>query len=232
MHAPVTPLIPDPETMTDAEYSCLRQALASSVQYLEYGAGASTCLAARLTSVRHIVSVESDAGYIDLLRREHDEIRRAEETGRLRFHLADLGPTEKWGSPRDHTKKDQWPAYTLGAYPGNPIPDTILIDGRFRVACGLQAALTCPPSTTLLIHDYRERLQYHLLEQVLDIEKAVDRFVVCHPKERFNRSRAERLLRLYLLEPRDADPLPFARFRFRWKSRFHRARRLFSTSGS
>jgi len=219
-------LIPDPKTMTLPEWEFLQDTLSGAVQYLEYGAGTSTRLAAQLQKVQSIVSVESDPVYVQHLRDTHEEIRGAEADGRLCFHIADIGPTQEWGHPFDTSKRHLWPAYALSPYQHEFTPDTILIDGRFRVACGLLSALTAPPSTTILIHDYRGRLQYHLLEQFMDITEKVGSFVLCHSKESFDRDRARRLLKQYLYEPADADPFPFARFRFRWKSRFSRLKYL------
>ena len=42
--------------------------------------------------------------------------------------------------------------------------DIILIDGRFRVACGLDIFNKIRNDTIVLIHDYINRKSYHILE--------------------------------------------------------------------
>lgn len=225
-YIPMSALASDSSTMTPAEWAVLKRVLSTSVRFLEYGCGDSTRLAAGCTNIRSIVSVESNPAFVDSALRTHVEIRQAEACGRLEFRLADIGPTVGWGKPGDDSKRHLWPAYALAPYRHGFIPDTILIDGRFRVACGLAAALQCPPSATILIHDYANRFLYFILENFLDVVEIADRLAVFHPKARFNQNRANRLLRAYLYEPRDADPRPFGRLR-----RYLR-RHLFSRSSS
>ena len=206
-------LAADSSTMTPAEWTVLKRALSSSARFLEYGCGDSTRLAVGCGTIRSIVSVESDSAFVDSALRTHEEIRQAETSGRLEFLLADIGPTVDWGKPGDDSKRHLWPAYALAPYRSGFIPDTILIDGRFRVACGLLAALHCPPNATILIHDYANRFRSFILEDFLDVVEIADRLAVFHPKARLDRDRANRLLRAYLYEPRDADPRSFGRLR-------------------
>ena len=204
-------------TMTPAERTALQRALSSAIHYLEYGAGESTRLAVAQATLQTIVSVESDPAYIESALRTQAEIRQAEQAGRLKFLIADIGPTQKWGKPMDESKRHLWPAYALCPYRHGYMPDTILIDGRFRVACGILAALQCPPAATILIHDYCNRPQYHVLSKFLDITETADHLVVCHAKAQVDTDRANKLLSLYLYEPRDADPRPFTGMRALWK---------------
>jgi hypothetical protein len=49
-----------------------------------------------------------------------------------------------------------------------PIPtkfSAILVDGRFRVACALHAIDYLDNNGILLVHDYTNRPQYHVIEQ-------------------------------------------------------------------
>jgi len=43
--------------------------------------------------------------------------------------------------------------------------DIILIDGRFRVACGLDIFSKIRNNTLVFIHDYNNRKKYHILEK-------------------------------------------------------------------
>lgn len=180
----------------------LTAALNSAGHYLEYGAGGSTKLAARTTSLSSITTVESDPGYVA----EHvgcdPAVESAIRSGRLRFMFADIGPTGMWGHPSDYSKAHLWPTYALGPCLHGYRPDLILIDGRFRVACGLLAVLHFPEAT-IFIHDYTLRRAYRVLERYLTIEETIDTLVRCRARPDFDARSAQRRLRFYLYSPGD-----------------------------
>ncbi|HVU34926.1 MAG TPA: hypothetical protein VHE61_15945 [Opitutaceae bacterium] len=201
--------------MADAEIQCLRRAVSVGGEFLEYGAGGSTTLICREPNVAHVVSVESDAKFV------HDHVRVDAEkqallrSGRLRFLLPDIGPTGEWGYPRDARKAHLWPNYALCPYMHGYTPTIVLVDGRFRVACAIVAALEAPQSV-VLIHDYPNRAQYHVIERFFDIEEEVGTLVRCRRKAVFDEAEARQLLRIYLYAPGDTpgfDSTPGAAFR-------------------
>jgi hypothetical protein len=83
-----------------------------------------------------------------------------------------------------------WPNYSSADI---GTPDTILIDGRFRVACGLQCCIK-HPNATILMHDFTNRPEYHVLLNYMDIVKSVDTLVCVKVKLDNDK---EKLLELY-----------------------------------
>ena len=182
--------------MSEAEVAVLRRCLAVCKTYLEYGAGGSTRLALTYPGIKSMTTVESDPKFIADEFSNDAAAEAALESGRLRFLTPDIGPTGAWGCPIDRSKEHLWPLYALSPFLGEMAPDLILIDGRFRVACGLTAALEAPAST-ILIHDYSLRPEYHLLEQFLTIEERADTLVRCRRRDDFDAYAARKLLKRY-----------------------------------
>jgi len=134
---------------------------------LEFGCGGSTVLAAQL-GTRKIISVESDRKWLAKISRD-PAVKLVDFMG---FHV-DIGPTGAWGYPKTRRYVDRWANYPLAVWKVLPEkPDTVFIDGRFRVACCLQALLHGRPDTKIIIHDFWNRDQYHVLLKYLTcIEK-------------------------------------------------------------
>lgn len=189
--------------MTPAETSFLQSVMSSGSSYLEYGSGRSTLMAVRTPSLSAIHSVESDAAFV----RDHllgdPEIGRAQREQRLNFHLVDIGPTKLWGHPRDRSKAHLWPEYTLAAYQARRDWDVILVDGRFRVACCLLAALESKRDCTVLIHDFSWRPQYHPILRFMRCVRLVDSLAQLKRREDFNARRASEMLVRGLFLPSD-----------------------------
>jgi hypothetical protein len=192
--------------MTEPEVALLKSTLAKSKQYLEYGAGGSTKLAVGVPGISCIASVESDPAFVGKTLANEAEISAAVKSGRLRFLLADIGPTGDWGHPVNTSKDFLWPNYALCPFLHGFTPDLILVDGRFRVACGLAAILQAP-AATVLIHDYTLRPNLHILERFLSIEESADTLVMCRRKKQINENAVKRLLKIYLYNSADLRPL-------------------------
>jgi hypothetical protein len=141
--------------MTDEEIACLRRYLASASVYLEFGAGGSTAIAAD-AGLRRVVSVEVDANWVKKCE-DHPSIAREISAGRLHFKLVDIGPIKRWGKPVSTETAIRWPSYYLAPWEdlADDLPDFVLIDGRFRLACAYQVMLRCPPQTLFAIHDFQ-----------------------------------------------------------------------------
>ncbi|MFG1417586.1 glycosyltransferase family 2 protein [Xanthobacter sp. V0B-10] len=171
---PKAPLLP---RMSDPEREMFQRALEGVENFLEFGAGGSTALAAR-TGVKRIVSVESDVQWLDLLA-QRPEIAAVDFTA---LHI-DIGPTGAWGMPSDPAAAPKWPAYYQAVW--NKLswqPDLVLVDGRFRVACTLATILNCAPETRIVIHDFWNRPQYHVVLRHLDTLERIDTLGVFRAK--------------------------------------------------
>lgn len=181
-----------------------RDALSRCQQYLEYGSGASTLVAASMGC--RFVTVESDESFLDAVRsRCAGSGADSADTDRRRYLYADIGRTGPWGVPlgrvRTTTRISRWSRYPLA--PWNALgddfrADLVLVDGRFRVACALAVILhQSGTEWTLLLDDYRERPEYLALEEVADLHEMWGRMAVFHPNADADPAQVQRMLTQY-----------------------------------
>ena len=119
--------------------------------YFEFGSGGSTNLASFYNVKTY--SVESDVKW-------HKKLKISGI--KANYITIDLNVTSV-GYPGKNTNVKDWKKY-IQAYKKEYNADIILIDGRFRVACALDIFYKIKNETIILIHDYEQRKQYHILE--------------------------------------------------------------------
>jgi len=152
------------------QWILFRDALRHSDRYAEYGSGASTVFADR-TGTRDLVSVETDPIWANRLR-----LRLSQ---RARIVHVDLGPVGPWGRPQSLDFSDNFERYFAGAFIDKFAPDTILIDGRFRVACFLTCLLRADKGTRIIWDDYVHRPSYQIVEKILQPHSVTKRQALC-----------------------------------------------------
>jgi hypothetical protein len=177
--------VPDvPHFDSDETTLWFSERLRESGKYLEFGTGGSTYLAALLGIP--FVAVDSDPYF---LRSVQEKIRRA---GLLRvqsqtFWLADIGLTGPWGYPVRPWRASEPQLKKFRRYSEPPpacyegsLPDFVLIDGRFRVACALKALrmLRNQENWTIAVDDYADRPEYSIIEKFARLERRVGRMAV------------------------------------------------------
>ncbi|MEP5154314.1 hypothetical protein [Planktotalea sp.] len=138
---------------------------------LEYGSGGSTVLASEMPD-KVIYSIESSRVWTKMMRTWFEH---AQPVSMPMLKHVNIGPTGKWGSPKDASRFQSYHLYPLSIWDADSFrhPDVILVDGRFRVACALTAMLRCTKKTTLLFDDYESRKGYHVIEDFLEKEAVV-----------------------------------------------------------
>lgn len=176
------------------ELAMISAIMARSHYMLEFGAGGSTTLALKL-GLSKVIAVESDCAWIDRLRSDEAAARALNE-GRLQLLHADIGPISALGAPADQGAAEKWPSYAARpwSYVDFDLLDFVLIDGRFRVACALQAILHARRQTVIAIHDFWNRPAYHDVLRFLDETARCNRLGVFRTRASFDRDAAERLL--------------------------------------
>ena len=145
--------------------------LARAHKYLEYGTGGSTVLAARLGVP--FVAVDSDKYFLRSVRRKVQ--REGFRASGQAWHYANIGLTGYWGRPlrewrRSARRLARFRRYSdppPACYEGGRLPDFVLVDGRFRVACALKALrmLRHERDWTIVVDDYFNRPQYRAIER-------------------------------------------------------------------
>jgi len=147
-----------------------REVLAHTTHYLEYGSGVSTLVAWQVA--QSVVTVDNDRRYLRAVAKALASASASPE----RFNLihVDTGITKQWGFPlfRAPTPRrlQRWRRYAAAPWAfldAHAIqPDTILVDGRFRVACVLESLLHLRDGSpcTILVDDYADRPEYAVVE--------------------------------------------------------------------
>lgn len=188
--------------MTEAEIDVLRECFSKATSLVEFGSGGSTLLAVRSPSLRRIWSVESDPAWIVKLR-GLPEVSQAESTGRLRFVHADIGRTGEYGMPLEPSAEERWPGYYQAIWtdPETAAADLVLVDGRFRVACALEALARCRPHMILLFHDFWNRTPYHPVLAFTDWLGSCDSLAILRRKSAIDPVKLEAVRHLHRLNP-------------------------------
>jgi hypothetical protein len=181
--APTSPHFGSSET-TDF----FRKVLSGSTSLVEFGAGGSTYLAASLGIP--FISVESDEGFLDLMKRRivSDNIFNTET--QVYLHRS-IGETRRWGRPLILGKVSEERRTAMKIFSDFPNEfvksslekPVVLIDGRFRIACALKAIrFLRGVSFNLLVDDYRSRRSYKAIAHFADLRFMVGRMAVFAPR--------------------------------------------------
>lgn len=173
MHSPYP--IFYPFIMTSDEKNIFDTAIKKSRHYIEFGLGGSTLRAIQKSNTE-IYAVESSPEWLAQMRNYF--IFRYFENKRLHIFSVDIGPTGSWGYPEPDNDKNLFDAYSSKVFEsidGN-IVDLALIDGRFRVACTLKVILACYENKNIkiIIHDFWNREQYHIVLKYLNVVEKAD----------------------------------------------------------
>jgi hypothetical protein len=183
--------------MSDREIELLNCAAEGKRFAVEFGVGGSTsCLID--AGVEKIFSVESDPVWIERVV-ENPQLLPHVVSGRLTVHHGDIGPTRKWGHPEDRSRMEDWPRYWRDPWMQIDAEsvDLVVVDGRFRVACALNAVLQGNRDQTIVVHDFWNRPKYEVLLQYLNCACRVDTLAVFFVKARIDADAVERDLEHY-----------------------------------
>ena len=174
--------------------------------YLEYGSGGSTVEAAR----RHkrFITVESDRFFLEAVKRRIAGTTGNNDIGE--YIYCNIGSTGPLGAPLSKTltqqRLDLWRKYPDGpwmriAAQNGMLPDLILIDGRFRVACALTTIkyLKKSASFEMLVDDYANRPHYGEIERFAKLSSMQGRMAVFTPAK-FDMDDLNRSLTHYVLD--------------------------------
>ena len=187
--------------MSQKEIQVLKAHLSQSTSYLEFGAGYSTILCSESQTIQAAVSVDSCREWFETITESSITIRKAITSERLRFRYVDIGPTSHWGYPLDRSRIIQWPEYSQIPWIPDAGFDLVFVDGRFRVACALKAALSNPGTFSILIHDYPNREHYSVVEEFLERESDNDTLSSFSKRKDINLERLRSVISDYELSP-------------------------------
>ena len=146
------------DELFDGDRALFERCLSNSSVYGEYGCGASTRWVLENTSIP-LLGVDTDQNWI----RSIDPENRYED--RLNLHWVDLGEVRAWGRPVGYGHAHRFHVYTNWIWEQDRQPDTILIDGRFRVCCFFTTILNAEEGASIIFDDYVGRRHYHIVEE-------------------------------------------------------------------
>lgn len=186
-------IIPEMPRMSPEERVMFEKYLTKAKAYYEFGSGGSTKLATRHGV--EVYGVESDKFWVETLRKEAGPLCKVE--------YVDIGPTKEWGYPVDETEKAKFPKYSEAIMRYKNGFDVILIDGRFRVACTLNAIKhtlqhkSAAQKTLIIIHDFWDRPNYHVVLNFLDVVDSAESLGVFKLKKNIDLKHLAEKLREY-----------------------------------
>jgi len=176
-----------PFVMYPEEKELLMKIIKKSKNYLEFGTGGSTIFTL-INSNTHVTSVDTNEPWISFIKKY--KIIKNNLSKKLDIHFIDIGPTKYWGYPVNETHKEKFPKFSSEIFniTNSEKYDTVLVDGRFRVACALQTILQCFNNKDLkiLIHDYSLREGYKIVEKYLEITETAKTLFVFKIKNNIN----------------------------------------------
>jgi hypothetical protein len=181
--------------MSGAEVRLFESFARRSAKYLEFGAGGSTCLAARHVK-ESVLSVDCSEQWINEVAAHCRESQAAIQPC---FIYADIGPVGEWGYPVDSSRRSEWPSYFTRVWADQraSASDLFLVDGRFRVACFAQIVLHCDAGAVILFHDFASRRQYHVVKEIAREIAIAEDLSVFQPLKSKIRKRARQILKEY-----------------------------------
>jgi len=147
----------DKDSLFDGQDQLFKRVIATAKCYGEYGCGASTVWVAEHTKAR-IRSIDTSKAWINSVR--HTIGNRQADL--LWINCGEVGD---WGMPLDYKKRRNFSHYAGALWQDGSIPDTVLVDGRFRVLCFLTTLKYAPAGTRILFDDYIDRPHYHIVEE-------------------------------------------------------------------
>lgn len=135
---------------------------------VEFGAGGSTIMFLR--KKKKIISIENNKPYLDFIS-NIQYIKVGAANKQLGFKYIDTGEIKKWGRLKNDLKKDNWPNYYQTVWDDCRLtqPDIVLIDGRFRVMCALNAIPYITRNTIVLFHDFTAPKKYNSILQFYNV---------------------------------------------------------------
>jgi len=140
-----------------------QEAATRSRCYLEYGSGGSTVYAVNVAQIPVVISVESDKVW-------YEKVKASVTSPICKLYLeyCDIGAVSDGGTPKSKEKVENFWRYMATPWHAAKryglVPDTILIDGRFRVASFLFSLVSARSGTVILFDDYSDRPQYSVVE--------------------------------------------------------------------
>jgi hypothetical protein len=175
----------------DGDDKIFKSAVKDSKLYFEYGCGDSTKWVLNNTDSK-IVCTDSSIEWLNTI----------PNNSRVVKIYVNIGPLKDWGYPIDNSQIHNWPQYQKRIWEYPEKPDTVLIDGRFRVACFLTTLKYADKGTIILFDDYVNRDYYHIIEKYSKPITTYGRQAMFITKQNFDINELNNDLEIYSIDLR------------------------------
>jgi hypothetical protein len=160
---------PHHDELFDGDDKLFKSILKETEYYVEYGCGASTNYVLNNTNA-NVLSIDTSLKWVKYVKEYNTPKNK-----RLKIKHINVGQVGDWGYPLNYNKRDNFLKYANYPWRGANSPDTILIDGRFRVLCFLTCLKHANKGTTIIFDDYINRMHYHIVEEFIPRTKSYGR---------------------------------------------------------
>ena len=159
-----------PHFRTHEEKELFSNLLSDAEQLVEYGSGGSTIYAA--ARVKRLVSVESDKKFFCAVRRKLSLVR---SDNSIKLLYRPFGICGRYSMPLKLFGKTFTSKAKILSYVKDPwgevdekLSTVVLIDGRFRISCLIEAAIQSEKleKCTILLDDYLNRNEYSIVQEI------------------------------------------------------------------
>jgi len=161
----------------------------------EWGAGWTTVAATR--AGLEVTSVEPSDQWRGVVQKELTESELP--IFNVQWICPEYGQLGACAWPENDYSRHLWPAYPQAWKYASANTDVVVIDGRFRVACALQVALSGFKGI-LLLHDC-DRPHYTILFSLLHLETRVEQLAAFTIPADLDKAQLEGLLEKHLYDP-------------------------------
>ena len=168
--------------MPNKETKLLYKYLDKATYYFEFGSGGSTYQASLKDNIKEIWAVENDNNWLKKLKNKIT-------SENVNYIFINMNLVKKFGGkPKNRKDIEKWYQYSraLKNLDDKSIIkqiDTVLIDGRFRVACALNCFGVINDDTVLLFDDFHNRKFYHKVLDYYTVIEETGRMVVLKRKK-------------------------------------------------
>ncbi|MGI9254754.1 MAG: hypothetical protein ACR2J8_13505, partial [Thermomicrobiales bacterium] len=178
--------------MTGDELALFDSAAREARCIIEFGSGAGAVRLAEMGRSR-VISIGGAREWAEAVR-QLPAVAEVIAAGRMAVHHVDIGPADDQGFPRDGSRREYWPDYWREPWRHVEPEDVdlVIVDGRFRVACALQALLAGGDRLTLLFRDAWTRPHYQAILRHVACMAETDRSGFFVRSATFDREAAER----------------------------------------
>ena len=181
----------------DGNDNLFKKILSKTKVYGEYGCGLSTNWVLKNTQA-DILSVDTSKVWIESVKSTNIKFKN-----RLNIKLINLGEVGNWGWPLSYDFASNFNAYNDWIWRQLSSPDTVLIDGRFRVMCFFSVMFFLKKKnfhkTNVIIDDFN-RKEYSIINHYFKVIKVgrIGVAKISNQKKKFNLKKIETK---YLLDP-------------------------------